>query len=135
MKNIENNMTISSLPFGKILDNSVIPNYEHIEDLLYYDGPLLSVYQENSSTTKVLFLWMDVTDSTNIWAILNVSEEDILALKTNQITLLKVLNKQESFLTFETDSELNVSNVREFITLDFPKELLPSEDSYLNIGE
>lgn len=119
---------------GKIISTNPTIGYEVMETIVYYDMPLLTL-DKNEAGQKSLTVWMDVdnTDPSNrkdFWAFVPIQDEDVSMLLTNKMTLLDAFLKNDLILIEEVDSKDN-SIFREFSSSEFPRDMLPTENSYL----
>ena len=74
---------------GEMID---LVELSHVEDLIYYDGPLLSVLKDKIGNTYLLY-WCDCSDDRKLqrYMLARVSEQTINDLKSNKITIYQSL--------------------------------------------
>jgi len=118
---------------GTKLDALPIPDLEHVRDLDYFDGPLLSQYAHPNGDVY-LHYWCDCDDSVNRWMVLRVSEASVLRLVNGFVPLIMVIPQacRDDFVYFlETNNDQSVASVV-LARLDaIPEEYKPEEDAYL----
>jgi hypothetical protein len=60
---------------GRIILEDPLPNTNHLEDLVYYDGPLITL--KESGGEKYVWVWVDVNDVCNRWGVFKTSDEKL----------------------------------------------------------
>lgn len=120
---------------GQIMDTDPSLGYELLETLVYYDGPLLTL-DENQDGLKALTIWMDVEgkntpNQKDYWGFVPLSNEDSEKLLSNKITLLEVILKNEFLYIEEIGEDQSKTVFRKFVSDDFPKNRLPDQGVYL----
>ncbi|MFN9952615.1 MAG: hypothetical protein ACK55I_05890, partial [bacterium] len=51
------------------------PNTNHLEDLVYYEGPLITL--KESGGEKYVWVWVDVNDVCNRWGVFKTTEDKV----------------------------------------------------------
>lgn len=108
-----------------------IDELEFVEDLIYYDGPLLSHYK-NSNEDTWLYYWVSCNSECNKWLLIKLDSLQILQdFKDSKISLLELIRDhyKELFIQ-EIDSSLQVRKNIEIDYSDLDPSFLPSQDSY-----
>lgn len=105
-------------------------DYKRIEDLLYYDGPLLSLF-EDSAQFKYLYLWVDCNDLANRWCIIPISEHAYQALINQTATLHRVIVDAKWLILFNVNHDGKATDGIKIDAVDMPEQYMPSKDSYL----
>ena len=103
-----------------------------IEDLIYYDGPLLSLVKDQHDQLY-LYLWIDSDDACNRWLAFRVTEDLISQYKDGKLSLHDLVYRNDTLLIIDLDEALMVRSTYSINTVDFPKDLGPSEDSFFSI--
>lgn len=119
-----------------ILAKSPIKKLTHVRDLVYFDGPLLSVYT-NAKNEPFLRYWCDCDEHQNRWMILRVSSEDIQKLTLRQLALDDVIPAavKDDYVLFEdVGDEISSATVRLVLLDDIPDDYKPRERSFLEPG-
>lgn len=106
-------------------------------DLLYYDGPLLTVFEDEAGH-KYLTLWYDVLPlGEDLWFVFEITDENLAKLTSpvpHAITLLEAMKQAPKLFIAPGDAlfgdwptltgnEISISSI--------PEEDLPAVDSYL----
>jgi len=65
----------------------------YLSDLIWYDGPVLSLYQQNGK--KYLVLWVDVLgefpDEEHVWYVIEVDEPTLRSFYDKHVSLREVM--------------------------------------------
>lgn len=105
-------------------------DYKHIEDLLYYDGPLLSLFEDDAQS-KYLYLWIDCNDVFNRWCIIPIDEITYNMLRDQQMTLYNVIVNAKWLILFNVNHDGKATDGIKIDAVDMPEQYMPSKDSYL----
>ncbi len=137
---------------GKPVKNSVRAGHVHVDDLIYFDGPLLSRYTDKQNNIW-FYLWCDSESfSTNDrkawkerWLFFLVSSDDFAAYMDKQKSLLNLLESSNGIYIMDTDYDDNknsenmltgipqvvpVKSVISMVSLNEISEYAPLEDSF-----
>jgi len=60
---------------GNIILEDPLPNTAHLEDLVFYQGPLITL--KESGGEKYVWVWVDVNDVCNRWGVFKTSDEKL----------------------------------------------------------
>lgn len=102
--------------------------YEWIMDLIYYEFPLLCLYQHENK--KYLFSWLDYDGVFDRYAILDISENDLSSLLKQEISLLDIFAKSFEIIIF--DRNMDILEYKAILNFNqFPIDYLPNKDSFL----
>lgn len=115
---------------AKEINSKSFPDYTWNADLIYYDGPLLSLYSRERGS-DALFLWVDSNEYNNRWAVINIQRDDLKKYLASRLALLDIINKTETCYFFNTGPRGRRGKIVQVNTADFPKEYLPDHDSFL----
>lgn len=88
-------------------------------DLLYYDGPILSLFRDENKK-PFLFYWVDFTTTHNTWLVCSPSEDRLKGYLEGSVDLRDLINSSSSFELVDTDHEANFVNQREIDLNDYP---------------
>jgi len=108
-----------------------LASLERRSDLVYFDGPLLSLF-ENAQGEPFLFVWADVDAAANRWIAFRVTPEQLSSFLRKRITLRDLLLTPPDGYVFVSD----MSGPGEFDSVwmlrveDVPEAYLPAPDSY-----
>jgi hypothetical protein len=100
-------------------------------DLVYFDGPLLSLF-ENRQGEPYLFLWADVDEDANRWIAFRVGRERLSSYLRKGITLRALLLGSPDGYVFVADmyGPSEYSHVLILRPEHLPSSYLPAQDSY-----
>ncbi len=112
------------LPGKKIRAPELIWN----SDLIYFDGPLLSLYKKDDGQ-DYLVSWIDCDDRKHRWAVFPVERETLQMYLNGEITLRSICLEAVNVVLFDTGKD---AKRRNFVELEgFPGDYLPRKTSYL----
>lgn len=103
-----------------------------VDDLIYFDGPLLSTYKKEDGSL-FLILWVDNTATDNRWCVIHVEDETLTSFLDKEITLRDVINKTENVIfkdLYSEGNELLERQVKKVLVKDIPEEYMPTNESY-----
>lgn len=113
-------------------DNVKSESLIRVDDLIYFDGPLLSTYKKEDGSL-FLILWTDNSTTDNRWCVIPVEKETLASFLNKEITLRDVINKKEEVvfkdLYLEKD-ELLERQAKKVLVKDIPEEYMPTSESY-----
>ena len=104
-------------------------------DLLYHEGPLLSVFKDKFSNNYYLYKWSDCDDTAHRWLVFKVSIEDLNAFFEKQISLRQIILDLPFSYFLDLDNQLAPLSIVVVSTENIPKRYLPEEDSYFDAVE
>lgn len=103
-----------------------------VDDLIYFDGTLLSTYKKEDGSL-FLILWVDNTATDNRWCVIPVEDETLTSFLDKEITLRDVINKTENVIfkdLYSEGNELLERQVKKVLVKDIPEEYMPTNESY-----
>jgi len=106
-----------------------IKGLKKVEDLLYFDGPLLSFYMSESDDC-FLFYWVDVDNEYNRWVVFPVRLIELNDFLNKKISLLKLYESALNGYIIDIDNSLNYNNIQLAQLLELPSDYIPSKDSF-----
>lgn len=112
-----------------VVSKNQLNGYTFIQDLIYYDGPLLSLYK-NHLGKIVLVFWVDCDDKYNKWMIIPTNESIVKSYIDKEISLLDVILKNEYVYLFDYVGEGEYDNMCMIGVSDIPDDYLPDKDAY-----
>lgn len=102
-----------------------------VSDLIYFEGPLLSHYIDNSGENYI-FYWIDVNESYNRWLFFRadlVHLQDFVNRKESLYDL--ITNRSEQYLySVDIDADCVYSNVQLVLIKNLEESYLPSKKSF-----
>jgi hypothetical protein len=97
-------------------------------DLIYFDGPLLSLYKKDDGQDYFVS-WIDCDDYKHRWAVFPVEREILRLYLKGEVTLRNVCLEANNVVLFDTGKD---AKRRNFVEVDsFPKDYLPKKTSFL----
>lgn len=114
-----NGILLSRLPFE---------NLYKVKDLIYYDGPLLSLFKTKNNQ-NYLFYWIDQDHNFNRWLVVNIKNTNLQAYLKNKLSLYQILTKPKnnSIYKVDIDKDLNYHNILKITPKQIPQSYLPVE--------
>lgn len=104
-------------------------DYKFICDLIYFEGSILSLFQREEQC--YLFSWFDCDNSSNSWAIVDLSKNDLRGYLNKKITLRNIFENSEKIIIFsKSKDEIKIEKIISFNEL--PLDTIPSDDSFLD---
>lgn len=100
-------------------------------DLVYYDGPLISLYRSERGE-DVLYVWLDCTATRHRWCVVPISRESLRGYLDQSYSLLTLFERAKHLITFDVGDALRKGGVTLTYFDSFPREYLPQPDSYLS---
>ena len=100
-------------------------------DLIYFDGPLLSHYIDDSGDNYLLY-WLESDEKCNRWMIVRTTMSQIQDYTAKLVSLRDViLNPCDTFVfVTDIDNDLNCQNTKCVPLKSIPDEYLPDKDSF-----
>ncbi len=111
-------------------------NLKAIADLIYFDGPLLSMF-ENKYGDVYFYYWCDADKNYNRWLVFRVAKKMLEEYIRGQISLDKlILNPADGFLySLDIDDKLEVKNTCLIHPEDLSGTYIPEADSYYDFAD
>lgn len=113
-------------------------NLVRVGDLLYFEGPYLTLYADIINQRLYLFDWVDNDETSNRWLIYQISPDSLLQYINQEISQLELFNsdaeKDVYFIDISSQSSTYIYSDAYLIT-EFSDEYLPSRDKYFNPDE
>jgi hypothetical protein len=60
---------------GNIILEDPLPNTTHLEDLVFFQGPLITLKESNGE--KYVWVWVDVNEVCNRWGVFKTTDEKL----------------------------------------------------------
>ncbi|KPY97712.1 hypothetical protein [Pseudomonas syringae] len=117
---------------GVSLDPKFFSKHIWNADLVYFEGPLLSLYRDEQGA-DLLYAWLDCTDKSNRWCVIPISRKMLRDYLETQITLRDVFIESSWIAIFHTGSSAKRRNSATLTCWNkLPQEYHPDEDSFLS---
>jgi hypothetical protein len=103
-----------------------------IGDIVYFDGPLLSLFENVKNGHLFLVDWIDRDESHNRWLVYRTDPVDLREFINGKISHLKLFNERPNKLVYVVDIPLNgrITNCDLEELWSVPEEYLPNSDSF-----
>jgi hypothetical protein len=101
-------------------------------DLLYHEGPLLSVFKDALSDNFYLYKWSDCDDKAHRWLVFKVSIKGLKSFFERQISIRQLILDQPFSYFLDLDNQLEPVNIALVASANIPQNYLPEQDSYFN---
>lgn len=108
-------------------------NFFRVGDLSYFEGPLLSLFEEFNSGHFYLFDWVDRDSKSNRWIIYRVSPKNILLFlngKSSHLDLFESRSNETIYFTDINSHNKSFSQYDSFELESFPKIYSPNNDNF-----
>jgi len=114
---------------GYKIEKLPIEDLYKVEDLVYFDGPLLSFYANKSGST-FLFYWVDADDDHNRWFVFSVDINELNDFINRKIPLITIIKHSMQGYILDMDKNLVHSNVFLVPTSELPQNYLPKNEYF-----
>lgn len=99
-------------------------------DLLYHEGPLLSVFKDALSDNFYFYKWSDCDDKAHRWLVFKVSIKGLKDFFDKQLSLKHLILEQPFSYILDLDNNLHPINIVLVSTPNIGKSYLPEVDSF-----
>jgi hypothetical protein len=104
-------------------------------DLLYHEGPLLSVFKDALSDNYFFYKWSDCNDKAHRWLVFKVTIKNLKAFFDKNISIRQLILEQPFSYFLDLDAFLEPINITLVAVANMPKTYLPEQDSYFDAGD
>jgi hypothetical protein len=120
---------------GTTLDAFPYKDFRRVEDLIYFDGPLL-VHYTNQRQQDYLYHWVDNDEDSNRWLIYRVARQSLLNYIRGQEEFRTLLQTTSSdlILVVDVNQEGQHSLIQLVSVEDLPNDYIPAEDIYYEMS-
>lgn len=117
----------------KPIDNvKFFDGIQFVADLLYFDGPLLSLFKDKNGK-NCLFYWIDSDTKYNRWVVLNADNDKIIKYLKKEISLYNLISSNSGcYYKVDIDNDLNYNNIALIEKEDFPTVYLPNRQFFFS---
>lgn len=123
-------MSFTYIP-GERISVKKIPKHTWNADLVYYEGPLVSLYRSERGE-DVLYIWLDCTATRHRWCILPVSRESLRGYLNEVYSLLDLYQRSKYIITYDIGQGFKKSGITRTTFENLPIDYHPEFDSYLS---
>jgi len=120
----------------KYKESTIQFDLERLGDLLFFEGPLLSVYKDLQTNKFYLMDWVDRDYESNRWLFYSIKKENLSRFINREISHFDLYeNDQKSiyFVDIKHDAFFDYSNLKELDEVS--QEYIPSSENYFNSDE
>jgi hypothetical protein len=100
-----------------------------IADLIYHEGPLLSLMCDNDGNT-FLYKWLGCNDIKNSWLVLQVTSQELINFFNKQKSLRDLCLENAEAIVIEINDELEIDLSAITVYIKIPSHYLPKESSF-----
>jgi hypothetical protein len=108
-----------------------LDSFTKVADLLFYDGPLLSLFQTKEGD-NYLFSWVDCDEASNRWLVFQITNEQLEAYRCARSSLRDLMfSPRNGFIyAVDLDDEVGVSQAKIVSPHELPNDYLPGENAF-----
>ena len=104
---------------------------QKMDDLLYHEGPLLSLFFEEGTALNFYFYkWADCNEQVNRWLVFRVTETDLYKFLCAKKTLRVILLQNPVIYLLDLNNDLKEEQILAAASTDLPQSYLPEIDSF-----
>lgn len=126
---------------GTRIPVALVDKHSHICDLLYLDGPIVSLYRDSKQSW--IYLWCDTTSSmtTHRWLLFSVTRSSLVSYLQKEKALRVLVEAAPTHLILDISSDPSIGDesgratlrtLREISVDSLPNLYFPAEDSYFD---
>ena len=104
-------------------------------DLLYHEGPLLSVFKDALSDNYYFYKWSDCDDKAHRWLVFKVTIKNLKAFFDRQISIRQLILEQPFSYFLDLDTHLEPIYIALVAVANMPKSYLPEQDSFFDVHD
>lgn len=106
-------------------------NLRFVIDLIYFEGPLLSLFK-NGSGDSYLCYWCDVDENDNRWMILRLSKTNLKSYISKKLSLNHlILSPVDGFVyILDIGDDVQYNNIYLVLPENLPEQYVPETDSF-----
>ncbi|GEM_PF-6364004 len=104
------------------------------ETLVFYEGPQVGIVQFRDAPHLAIAADEDTENGLIRWLLANVSDTDILAIKTGAQTLRETIEADENVTIVDTDGDLQITKTYEAAVSELSDMCLPDRGAFLPDG-
>jgi len=115
-----NGHRLSEMPFDGLNKES---------DLLFFDGPLLSHFKDQSGN-NYLFYWVDFDEHFNRWLVWKVKEKELTLYLSGTSSLYELMKDKDFVFSVDIDEDVNFKNIQLVDLSQLPEDYFPTEQAF-----
>jgi hypothetical protein len=90
---------------GNIILEDPLPNTTHISDLVFYQGPLITL--KESGGEKYVWVWVDVNDVCNRWGVFKTTDDKVNKWRENEFVFDSISEAVEEGPVYFVNTDLD----------------------------
>ncbi|WP_373514163.1 hypothetical protein [Persicitalea sp.] len=103
---------------------------EKLGDLLYHEGPLLSLFvNSDDSNSYYLYKWTDCDETVNRWLVVQLSSNELKKFFDKKKSLRAIFQTNPKLYLVDIDNQVAVKRVQSCPATALPEAYLPRKDS------
>lgn len=112
-------------------------DFIRIGDLSYFEGPLLTLFEDAALGHLYLFDWVDRSATQNRWLVYRITPELLLSFISGQVSHAELMASNPSGRVFVTDIDVNHRNGEYILDElnEIPSQYFPAHDSMFDIAD
>ena len=120
---------------GTLLNAFPYKDFIRVEDLIYFEGPLL-VHYTNHKGQNFLYHWVDNNEAANRWLIYRVTQQNLLNYLRGQEDFKSLLQHTISDLILVVDVNDNGQRIliQQVELEDLPEDYIPADGVYYELS-
>jgi len=103
-----------------------------IADLLYFEGPLVSLFEDNKEKAYYLYCWCEADKNCNRWLVLGITKEQIQNYIKGKVSLYKIITTAESYFLCDINNDIEYENIYFIELSQLPASYIPDKDSFFD---
>lgn len=118
---------------GKKIPKSEVDGHQWVEDIIYHEGPVLSLLK-GSTSQDYFYYWVDSSSTVNRWLAIPVSRKTIEEYRNCRISLFDVINRESTIKVVDIDNEFKPKYAWSVTIENVPEDYLPAKNSLFDPG-
>ncbi len=113
-----------------------VSNFIRVGDLSYFEGPMLTLFEDLNTGNFYLFDWVDRDEKSNRWLIYNVSPEYLLQYLSGEITHTTLFENRVEKNVYYMDIDSQNDSFRDFEAFELSQiseKYLPNPDNFFDV--
>lgn len=115
-----------------------VSNFTRVGEISYFEGPMLTLFEEVDTGSFYLFDWIDNNDISNRWLIYSILPEMLLQYLNKEISHSDLFKNRTEKRTHYMDINNQNDSFRDyeaFELMQIPEKYLPAEDNFFDIED
>jgi hypothetical protein len=126
-------MDLRGIRMMEIIKGDKLPlSLEKIADLLYFDGPFASLFEDKEEKVYYIYWWCDVDQKCNRWLIFKVNHKQIKDYIDGTISMREIVLKTKSFFLCDINNDVEYENVCFIPYSQLPESYIPGKKSFFD---